>query len=169
MSYPGFVTCAAAAIRPFQASDISIKQTFRLPSIQQVDLERIIVECRRFQLATFKNVALRPSVETDVQIAAEKVGDSLMNQPLLTFEEIGIDFDVQQADGKYVLVCFWDMEQRPSRNCMMQLSQRAQELKEKNIVVVAVHASKIDQNTLDDWVKENNIPFAVGAIQGGST
>jgi len=48
------------------------------------------------------------------------------------------------------------------------LSKRAQELKAKDIVVVAVQASKIEQAKLNKWVKENNIPFSVGIIEADS-
>ena len=47
----------------------------------------------------------------------------------------------------------------------MQLSKRAQELKDKNVVAVAVQTSKIEKSTLDNWVKENSIPFIVGMIE----
>jgi hypothetical protein len=57
------------------------------------------------------------------------------------------------------------MEQRPARNCILQLNKRAQELKTKDIVVIAVQALKIEQTKLDEWVKENNIPFPVGMIE----
>ena len=40
------------------------------------------------------------------------------------------------------------------------------ELKEKDIVVVAVQAFKMDEKELDEWIKEKNIPFTVGMIQG---
>ncbi len=62
------------------------------------------------------------------------------------------------------LLCFWDMNQRPSRHCLQQLSEKAQQLKDKNIAVVAVH-TKADEKILDDWIKENNIPFPVGLIE----
>jgi len=78
---------------------------------------------------------------------------------------IDIEFDIDQAKGKKLLLCFWDMNQRPSRNCMIQLSKKAQELK-KEVVVIAVQTSNIDKNTLKEWVKKNNISFPVGMIQG---
>ncbi len=65
-----------------------------------------------------------------------------------------------------ISVCFFDMNQRPSRYCLRQLSTRAQELKAKDIVVVAVQASKIDDKTLNEWVKGTNIAFPVGVVQG---
>ena len=58
------------------------------------------------------------------------------------------------------------MKQRPSRHFISQLAKQAEQLKEKGVIVVVVQASKVDQNTLDEWVKKNNIPFAIGMIQG---
>jgi len=56
------------------------------------------------------------------------------------------------------------MNQRPSRNCVQQLSKRAQELKAKGVDVV-VQASKVDESELNEWVEKNNITFPVGMIQ----
>jgi protocatechuate 3,4-dioxygenase beta subunit len=112
---------------------------------------------------------------TDVKIVVSERGSSgrfvpkkppsLLGKPLPQLKDLGIELPPADIQGKMVLVCFWDMQQRPSRNCMMQLSTRAQELKAKDVFVVAVQASKIDDKTLKEWVKENNIPFAVGMIQ----
>lgn len=82
-----------------------------------------------------------------------------------SFEGIDIEFDMEQAKEKMLLVCFWDMQQRPSRNCVMQLSKKAQELQPKDIVILAVQASKVDLDELDEFVKENNISFPVGMVQ----
>jgi hypothetical protein len=82
-----------------------------------------------------------------------------------SFEGIDIAFDMNQAEGKALLICFWDMNQRPSRNCMVQLAEQAEQLKEEGLVVVAIQASKVDKNELDDWVKTTNVPFSVGMIQ----
>ncbi len=41
---------------------------------------------------------------------------------------------------------------------------RAKELKQDGVVVVAVQASKIDQDTLHEWTVDNSIPFPVGMI-----
>jgi hypothetical protein len=65
---------------------------------------------------------------------------------------------------KIVLVCFFDYEQRPSRNCIIQLSKSAQELQTKDIVIFAVQASKVEKVKLDEWIKESNISLPVGMI-----
>lgn len=92
----------------------------------------------------------------------------LVGRLLPNLEGIKIDFALQKAKDKMVLVCFWDMNQRPSRNCIMQLAKQAEQLKEKSVTVVAVQASKIDQITLDKWLKEHKIAFPVGMIQDDS-
>jgi hypothetical protein len=91
--------------------------------------------------------------------------DSLVGTNLADLIDPGINIDTGQAD-KAILACFWDMQQRPSRNCLRQLSTRAQELKARDIVVVPIQAAKVDRKTLDEWIKKNNIPFPVGMVQG---
>ncbi len=91
---------------------------------------------------------------------------SLTGKPLPDLKDLKVDFSPADTDDKMMLVCFFDMEQRPSRNCLRQLSKRAQELRAKDIVVVAIQASKIDENEFNEWMKKNNIPFVVGMTEG---
>ena len=90
---------------------------------------------------------------------------SLVGKPLPDFENITIDFQPRQAQKKIILVCFWDMNQRPSRNCIAQLAKQAGRLEEKGVAVVSVQTSKVDKNTLHAWVGKFNVPFPVGMIQ----
>ena len=89
---------------------------------------------------------------------------SLVGKPLSDLKEFGIEL-FPDAKDKIMLVCFFDMQQRPSRNCLMQLRKRAQELNSQDIAIVAIQASKIDKSTLDEWIKEQKIPFPVGFTQ----
>jgi len=91
---------------------------------------------------------------------------SLIGRPLPNFDDIKIDFNPGQAKGGILLVCFWDMNQRPSRNCLMQLAGQADQFEEKGIVVVAIHAAKVEQAKLDECIRENKITFPVGMIEG---
>lgn len=90
----------------------------------------------------------------------------LIGKPLPSFENIQIDFNPEQAKNKRMLVCFWDMNQRPSRRCISQLSTRAEQLKQKDVKIIAVHALKVDENTLNRWIKENDVPFLYGMVEG---
>jgi len=91
---------------------------------------------------------------------------SLIGKPLPELEDLKIELSPTDADDKMILICFWDMEQRPSRYCIRELAKRAEELKEKGIAVVAVQASKVDENTLNQWVKDYNIPCPVRMVWG---
>jgi protocatechuate 3,4-dioxygenase beta subunit len=91
---------------------------------------------------------------------------SFSGKPLPDLKEFGIDLPSADLAGKSILVCFWDMNQRPSRNCITQLAKQAEALKQKGVIIVAVQASTVDKNTLNEWVKKNNIAFPVGMIQG---
>ncbi len=91
---------------------------------------------------------------------------SLVGRPLPELKDVKVEIPSSDTEGKVILVCFWDMEQRPSRYCVNQLAKQAEQLKQKGIIVVAVQASKINENTLNDWVKKYKIPFAVGMVQG---
>jgi len=91
---------------------------------------------------------------------------SLIGRPLPELKDVKVEIPSSDADGKMILVCFWDMEQRPSRYCINQLAKQAEQLKQQGIIVVAVQASKINENTLNEWVKKYKIPFAVGMVEG---
>jgi len=80
-------------------------------------------------------------------------------------KEVGIDLSSTDIDGKMMLVCLFDMQQRPSRHCAMQLVKQAEQLKSKNITVVIIQASKMEQDALNQWKNKYNIPFPVGMVE----
>ena len=90
---------------------------------------------------------------------------SLVGKALLPLEDLNIKLNADQVEDKTILICFWDMRQRPSRNCITWLAKQAERLKEKVVTVVTVQATNVDENKLNEWVKKNNIPFPVGMIQ----
>ena len=90
---------------------------------------------------------------------------SLVGKALPPLEDLNIKLDADQVKDKTILICFWDMQQRPSRNCITQLAKQAERLKEKGVTVIAVHVLKVDENMLDEWVEKNNISFPSGMIR----
>lgn len=90
---------------------------------------------------------------------------SLVGRPLPELKDVGIDLSSADADGKMLLVCFFDMEQRPSRHCLTQIVKQIEQLKSKGVTIVAVQASKIDQEVLNQWKNKYNIPFLVGMVE----
>ncbi len=109
--------------------------------------------------------------DTDVKIilGQERVHTkyiSLIGRQLPDLGDFGVDLSSADAGSKMILVCFFDIQQRPSRNCILELSKEAQELKAKDAVIVVIQASKIGENELNEWLKTNNISFPVGMIKG---
>jgi protocatechuate 3,4-dioxygenase beta subunit len=91
---------------------------------------------------------------------------SLVGKPLPALNTLNISGSPAPAQNQRVLMCFWDMEQRPSRNCIIQLAKQAEQLKQKDVTIVAIQASKVDENILNEWIEKNDIPLPFGMIQG---
>jgi len=92
----------------------------------------------------------------------------LIGRVLPDFDDIRINLDAGQTRDRMTLICFFDMNQRPSRNYILQLAGQAEALRQRGISPAAVQTVKVDEDTLDtlsNWVAENNIPFPVGVIQ----
>jgi hypothetical protein len=91
---------------------------------------------------------------------------SLVGKALPDLKELKLSLSPEDTEDKMLLVCFFDMEQRPSRHCITELAKQAEQLKQKGITVVVVQASKIEKDALTGWAKKYNIPFPMGMIEG---
>jgi beta-lactamase regulating signal transducer with metallopeptidase domain/peroxiredoxin len=98
-------------------------------------------------------------------MAGDESGRSNADTASTNFEGIEIEFDPVQAKGKNILICFWDMNQRPSRRLIMELAKREKELEDKSVVVLLVHTSDIDTSKLKEWIDNRKIPFNCGSIK----
>jgi hypothetical protein len=91
---------------------------------------------------------------------------SLVGKSLPDLKDLNVELSPADSNNKMILICFWDMNQRPSRHCIRQLAKRAEELKEKGSIAAAVQASKVDEEELNDWRKKFSVPFPSGMIEG---
>ncbi|MHC4647685.1 MAG: thioredoxin domain-containing protein [Planctomycetota bacterium] len=105
----------------------------------------------------------RPKLPRKELTAAEsKVGN-----PIPGFE--GVRFETSQKDkikDKPLLVCFWDIDQHPSRQCIRMLEKQKDVLREKNIVVLAVHSGTKQKNEVKEWLKKNALSLTLGMTEG---
>jgi hypothetical protein len=108
--------------------------------------------------------------DRDVEVVLGRSGVHTGIKPLLGKHLPGwnelIDIKPEQVQNKRLLICFFDFQQRPSRNTILKLAKQAESLEQKGIVVAAVQASKIESGKLQAWAKDNNLPFSVGTITG---
>jgi len=91
---------------------------------------------------------------------------SLIRKELPELKDFGINLSPVVVNEKKILVCIFDIKQRPSRNCINQLSERAEQLKQLNITVIAVQASGIEDETFKNWIQENKISLSAGILPG---
>lgn len=88
---------------------------------------------------------------------------SLVGKALPDVVQFNVRLNPDAIKDKMLLVCFWDMEQRPSRNAVQTLNKRAQTLLEKNNVYMTfIHAGPVEEKTLVSWLKQNQIQPPVG-------
>ncbi|MGB2865083.1 MAG: SMP-30/gluconolactonase/LRE family protein, partial [Sedimentisphaerales bacterium] len=85
----------------------------------------------------------------------------LIGKPLPELKKMGIELP-DGASERMILVCLWDMQQRPSRNYIKELAKKADDLAEEDVVVACVQVADVDDKVVNEWVKENKIPFAIG-------
>lgn len=104
----------------------------------------------------------RPKLPRKELTAAE----SKVGKPIAGFDSVR--FETSQKDkikGRPLLVCFWDMDQRPSRRHIRALEKQRQALQEKNIVVLTVHSGMKQRQEVEEWLKKNGISLTVGTIE----
>ncbi len=89
----------------------------------------------------------------------------LAGKPLPELKELGIELPAE-AEGKMLLVCFWDMNQRPSRYCVRQLMNRAAQWEEKKVAVILVQAAETEEGALEQWAEKSEVSFPLGRIAG---
>lgn len=113
----------------------------------------------------FKGDGNRQEVEfvlrPDVRAAAPLAGG-----PLPELRGLGLDVAAEDLEDHSLLLCFFDMEQRPARNCVEELVKRAASLKERGVTVLAIHEKGVEAGKLDAWVKQAGVPFPVGIMAG---
>jgi len=88
---------------------------------------------------------------------------SLLGKHLPPLRTIAPSVSLETAGERALLVCFFDMNQRPSRHCIRQLVQKANELKAKDVSVIVIQATQIDPQKLADWAENQKVPFPVVA------
>lgn len=116
-------------------------------TIEDRDYDEMVLEADGWRSLSLRPVSL--------------IGKTLPSLEGLVFS--GVEFN---ARGRAILLCFFDMQQRPSRNCLMELNRRAQELKDEGIVVFAIETTSVPAEVLAQWVQDNDISFRTGTIDG---
>jgi len=90
----------------------------------------------------------------------------LLGKPLPSLEASFSFAERPTVTGRPLLLCFWDMNQRPSRHCIRNLAKQAPDLQKAGIRLVAVHAGDVGPAALSRWIEEMETPFPCATITG---
>ncbi|MBN2131668.1 MAG: carboxypeptidase regulatory-like domain-containing protein [Sedimentisphaerales bacterium] len=110
--------------------------------------------------------------QNDVRIVVPgrlAVPQSLLGKPLPPLKTVVPSVSAEAAEARPLLLCFFDMNQRPSRRCIRQLVQKAHQLKDKGISVVAIQAAPSEAQALAEWAEDQKVPFPVTATERSTT
>jgi beta-lactamase regulating signal transducer with metallopeptidase domain len=107
-------------------------------------------------------------IVTPSAILPEQQPEPLLGKKLPEPDNIQNIDSLRQAEGKRILVCFWDMNQRPSRNLVGELAKREKDLTDKNVAVLLVDTSGIEPAKLKEWLDNHNIPFTCGSVKNNA-
>ncbi|OHB57412.1 MAG: hypothetical protein A2Y07_04300 [Planctomycetes bacterium GWF2_50_10] len=91
---------------------------------------------------------------------------SLKGKKLPEFQGDIAGIDVNSIAGKKLVLCFFDMNQRPSRFAVRELTRLKTEIEAKEAAVILVQAASAQKDVVENWIKEQNVPFGAGIIQG---
>jgi hypothetical protein len=91
---------------------------------------------------------------------------SLVGKSLPDISGFGFEPMLEKKDNKRLLICFFHLGQRPSRNCVRQLKMKTRELQEQGVYVVFIQASHLPRRNLNDWRSKERITLPIGIVQG---
>ncbi len=105
---------------------------------------------------------------TGKEVDLENRGPKLVvGQVLPDLSEFNVRLDSQLTQNRRILICFWDMDQRPSRNAILSLNKSAETYLKKDLYMVFIHAGKVEEKTFISWLKRNEIKPPAGVSNNG--
>jgi hypothetical protein len=143
-----------------------IRYVHRFKNLDRKKVEHLEFQARPYDYwITFSNVSLKIGHKTQVKTDLKQPGVLLKGNSLPSLDGIGLDFPSEDIEKKMLLICFFDMNQRPSRRCIIELAKEAGQLKQKGVYIIAIQATKIDHQMLDDWAQKNNTLYPIRIIE----
>ena len=104
-------------------------------------------------------------------IGGQRVGppmpNSLLGKPLGNLAALGFQDTAASADGKCILICFFDHQHRACRRTVEMLTRQASSLAAQGVVVLTVHTADADERTARAWTENSKLPFPLGFIPAG--
>lgn len=109
------------------------------------------------------NVVIRLGVNQSSSVRETPKRPSLKGKPLPDLTALDLNSDAAPA-GKPVLLCLFDIEQRPSRRFVRQLTEQHDALRQKGLTVLGIQVAVTTAESFKEWKDANPVPFPVGRL-----
>jgi len=91
---------------------------------------------------------------------------SLVGQKLPDLSSLEIGFDPRRIQNKKTLVCFVDVTEHGSQSAVKYLNKLRYDLEERNLAIVCVQVTPIDEDRFNAWKKDNKIRIPIAVLPG---
>jgi protocatechuate 3,4-dioxygenase beta subunit len=109
------------------------------------------------------NVVIRLGVNQSSSVSETPKRPSLKGKPLPDLAAVELGGDAAPA-GRPLLLCLFDIEQRPSRRFVKQLADQNDALRQKGLTVLGLQAAVTTAGSFKEWKDGNPVPFPVGRV-----
>jgi hypothetical protein len=109
------------------------------------------------------NVVIRLGVNQSYSARETPKRPSLKGKPLPDLAAVDLNSDAAPA-GRPVLLCLFDIEQRPSRRFVRQLAEQHDALRQKGLTILGIQAAVTTAESFKEWKDANSLPFPVGRL-----
>jgi len=109
------------------------------------------------------NVVIHLGVSQSYSVRETPKRPSLKGKPLPDLATVELGSDAAPT-GKPVLLCLFDVEQRPSRRFVKQLAEQHDALRQQGLTVLGLQAAVTTADSFKEWKDANPMPFPVGRL-----
>lgn len=78
------------------------------------------------------------------------------------FKTFDLKLKPDETKDKMILLCFCDINKQASKQCVLELVERANDLIRKDVFVILVNASSTEKERIKSWAEQHNIRFPIG-------
>ncbi len=109
------------------------------------------------------NIVLKLIALRGPRPAAPDSRATLIGHPLPELASLGLTADNAPV-GTPILLCLFDLGQRPSRRCLRLLAEQGDQSRQKGLTVLAVQTAGPTSESFKQWKDSNPMPFPVGRV-----
>ena len=112
------------------------------------------------------DVIITVSPQGSHQGFAPRSPKSLMGKALPDLKDLDESLTEVNIEGHPLLLCFWDMQQRPARHSLIQLAQQTELLQQQGVKVIAIQTTSVEADALNAWLQKQQISFKSAMMTG---